>query len=101
TPFFLAGTAGTVDIGAVDDLRALADIAQSEGLWFHIDGAYGALAMLSPELAPRLAGIERADSIAFDFHKGGQVPYDAGLILGRDGAAHQSTFDFPAGYLGR
>jgi len=101
TPFFLAGTAGTVDIGAVDDLSALADIAQSEGLWFHIDGAYGALAMLSPELAPRLAGIERADSIAFDFHKWGQVPYDAGFILVRDGAAHQSTFDFPAAYLRR
>jgi len=45
----------------------LANIAESEELWFHIDGAYGALAMLSPELAPRLAGIERADSIAFDF----------------------------------
>jgi len=101
TPFFLAGTAGTVDIGAIDDLSALADIAQSEGLWFHIDGAYGALAMLSPVLAPRLAGIERADSIAFDFHKWGQVPYDAGFILVRDGAAHQSTFDFPAAYLRR
>ena len=101
TPFFLAGTAGTVDIGAVDDLTALADIAQAEQLWFHVDGAYGALAMLSPALAPRLAGIERADSIAFDFHKWGQVPYDAGFILVRDGAAHQSTFDFPAAYLRR
>jgi aromatic-L-amino-acid decarboxylase len=101
TPFFLAGTAGTVDIGAIDDLTALADIAQSEKIWFHVDGAYAALAMLSPILAPRLSGIERADSIAFDFHKWGQVPYDAGFILVRDGAMHQSTFDFPAAYLRR
>ncbi len=101
TPFFLAGTAGTVDIGAIDDLAGLADIARDESLWFHVDGAFGALAMLSPELAPLLSGIERADSIAFDFHKWGQVPYDAGYILVRDGAAHQSTFDFPAAYLRR
>jgi aromatic-L-amino-acid/L-tryptophan decarboxylase len=51
-------------------------------LWFHIDGAYGALAMLAPDLAPKLRGIERADSLAFDFHKWGQVPYDAGFLLG-------------------
>ena len=101
TPFFVAGTAGTVDIGAVDDLSGLADIAQAEDLWFHVDGAYGALAMLAPALAPQLAGIERADSIAFDFHKWGQVPYDAGFILVRDGATHQATFDFPAAYLRR
>ena len=101
TPFFLAGTAGTVDIGAIDDLGALADIARAQSLWFHVDGAFGALAMLSLELAPLLSGIERADSIAFDFHKWGQVPYDAGYILVRDGAAHQATFDFPAAYLRR
>ncbi|MBF0527181.1 MAG: aminotransferase class V-fold PLP-dependent enzyme, partial [Deltaproteobacteria bacterium] len=60
TPFFIAGTAGTVDVGAIDDLSVLADIAHKEGVWFHVDGAYGALAMLAPEIAPRLAGIERA-----------------------------------------
>ncbi|MEB0284813.1 pyridoxal-dependent decarboxylase, partial [Sphingomonas sp. 10B4] len=58
TPFFIAGTAGTVDVGAVDDLVALADLAQSENLWFHVDGAYGALAMLAPDIAPRLTGIQ-------------------------------------------
>ena len=68
TPFLLVGTAGTVDTGAIDDLAALADLAHTERLWFHVDGACGALAMLSPELAPRLKGIERADSLAFDFH---------------------------------
>ncbi len=100
-PFLLVGTAGTVDTGAIDDLAALADIAAAEELWFHIDGAFGALAVLAPELAPRLAGIERSDSLAFDFHKWGQVPYDAGYILVRDGETHRATFASPAAYLRR
>ncbi len=100
-PFLVVGSAGTVDIGAIDDLAALHDICRDEGLWFHVDGAYGALAMLSPVLAPRLAGIETADSIAFDFHKWGQVPYDAGFILVRDGARQRDTFASPAAYLRR
>ncbi|TAJ83667.1 MAG: cytochrome D ubiquinol oxidase subunit I [Gallionellaceae bacterium] len=100
-PFFIAGTAGSVDVGAIDDLSALAEVAERENIWFHIDGAYGALAMLSSELAPRLLGIERADSIAFDFHKWGQVPYDAGFILVRDGELHHDTFAAPAAYLKR
>jgi glutamate/tyrosine decarboxylase-like PLP-dependent enzyme len=101
TPFLLVGTAGSVDVGAIDDLTALADIAQQHRLWFHIDGAFGALAMMSPQLAPRLAGIERADSIAFDFHKWTQVQYDAGFILVRDGSLHHDTFAQPATYLRR
>ncbi|HXW23143.1 MAG TPA: pyridoxal-dependent decarboxylase [Xanthobacteraceae bacterium] len=101
TPFLVIGTAGTVDIGAIDDLAALADIAAREALWFHVDGAFGALAILAPDLAPRLAGIERADSLALDFHKWGQVPYDAGFILVRDGALHRSTFASQAAYLRR
>ena len=100
-PFFIAATAGTVDIGAIDDLAALARLAHDEGLWFHVDGAYGALGMLAPDLAPRLKGIERADSIAFDFHKWGQVPYDAGFILVRDGTLHHDTFASPTAYLRR
>ncbi|WP_256977654.1 pyridoxal phosphate-dependent decarboxylase family protein [Bordetella genomosp. 10] len=100
-PFLVAGTAGTVDTGAVDPLAALADIAARERLWFHVDGAFGALAMLAPALAPLLSGIERADSIAFDFHKWGQVPYDAGFILVRDGAAQQAAFAASATYLSR
>lgn len=101
TPFIIVGSAGTVDIGAIDPLDALADIAAREGIWFHIDGAYGAMAMMSPEIAPRLAGIERADSIAFDFHKWAQVQYDAGFILVRDGKLHHDTFASPAAYLAR
>lgn len=68
-PFFVTGTAGTVDVGAIDDLTALADVARREVLWFHVDGAYGALGMLAADIAPRLAGIECADTLAFDFHK--------------------------------
>lgn len=101
TPFFIAATAGTVNTGAIDPLGAVADVAKRHGLWFHVDGAYGALAMLSPEIAPRLAGLERADSIAFDFHKWGQVPYDAGFILIRDSQQHFDTFASPAAYLRR
>ena len=101
TPFMLAGTAGTVDTGAIDDLDALAALAKRENLWFHVDGAFGALGMLSEKIAPRLKGIEKADSIAFDFHKWGQVPYDAGFFLVRDGQAHQDTFANPAAYLRR
>ncbi len=99
TPFLVIGTAGTVDIGAIDDLAGLADIAAAEQLWFHVDGAFGALGMLSPEIAPRLAGIERAQSLALDFHKWGQVPYDAGFVLVRDGALHRDTFSTSADYL--
>jgi glutamate/tyrosine decarboxylase-like PLP-dependent enzyme len=100
-PFLIVGTAGTVDIGAVDDLSRLADLASEENLWFHVDGALGALAVLAPDLAPRLQGIERADSIAFDFHKWAQVPYDAGFVLVRDGKQHLDTFCSPAAYLRR
>jgi aromatic-L-amino-acid/L-tryptophan decarboxylase len=100
-PFLLIGTAGTVDVGAIDDLPALAAIAEAERLHFHIDGALGALAMLEPELAPRLTGIERADSLAFDWHKWGQVPYDSGFLLVRDAELHRRTFAAEAAYLQR
>jgi glutamate/tyrosine decarboxylase-like PLP-dependent enzyme len=100
-PFLIIGTAGTVDIGAVDDLTALADVAQREELWLHVDGAYGALGMLAADVAPLLAGIERADSLAFDFHKWGQVPYDAGFLLVREASQHMDTFAGQAAYLRR
>jgi aromatic-L-amino-acid/L-tryptophan decarboxylase len=101
TPFLLVGTAGTVDTGAIDDLNALADLSRREHLWFHVDGACGALAVLAPDLAPGLSGIERADSLAFDFHKWGQVPYDAGFILVRDSLLHRNAFATTAAYLRR
>ena len=100
-PFLIVGTAGSVDTGAVDDLAALADVAARERLWLHVDGAFGALAALAPELKPLLTGVERADSIAFDFHKWGQAPYDAGFILMRDAERHRAAFASAAPYLQR
>ena len=98
-PFMLAGNAGTVNTGAIDDLAALADIASREGLWFHVDGAFGACGMLHPELAPKLSGLERASSLAFDFHKWLHVNYDAGCVLIRDGALHRQAFASRPDYL--
>jgi aromatic-L-amino-acid/L-tryptophan decarboxylase len=100
-PFLVVGSAGTVDIGAIDDLQGLSALCREEGLWFHVDGAFGALGILSPVLAPRLAGLENADSIALDFHKWGQVPYDAGFLIVRDGNRHRDAFSAPAAYLRR
>ena len=100
-PFLVVGSAGTVDVGAIDDLQALRALCREENLWFHVDGAYGALGVLSPAIAPRLAGLESADSIAFDFHKWGQVPYDAGFLIVRDGTQHRDAFAAPAAYLRR
>jgi glutamate/tyrosine decarboxylase-like PLP-dependent enzyme len=100
-PFLVVGSVGTVDIGAIDDLLALSALCREEQLWFHVDGAYGALGILSPALAPRLTGLENADSIALDFHKWGQVPYDAGFLIVRDGDRHRDTFSAPAAYLRR
>jgi len=100
-PFLVVASAGTVDIGAIDNLTAIAELCREEELWFHVDGAFGALAILAPELAALLEGIEHADSIALDFHKWGQVPYDAGFLLVRDGEKHRDAFAAPAAYLRR
>lgn len=98
-PFLLVGTAGSVNVGAFDDLGALADIAEAEGLWLHIDGAFGAAGVLSEVLRPRLRGIERADSVAFDFHKWLHVNYDAGFVLVRDESLHRAAFEGAPVYL--
>ncbi|MBB5372032.1 pyridoxal phosphate-dependent decarboxylase family protein [Acidocella aromatica] len=98
-PFLIIGTAGTVDVGAFDDLNALADIAVEENCWFHVDGAFGALATLSPTLKPLTNGIGRADSVAFDFHKWAQVTYDAGCVLVRDREIELATFAQTTNYL--
>jgi aromatic-L-amino-acid decarboxylase len=100
-PFLVVGTAGGVDTGAIDDLAGLADFCADEKIWFHVDAAFGAIAMLSPLLRPLLRGIERADSVAFDFHKWAQVPYDAGCIIVRDAQKHRAAFERPAAYLRR
>ena len=98
-PMCVVGNAGTVDGGAIDDLDALADLCAEERLWFHIDGAFGALANLSPRLRPALRGLARSDSLAFDLHKWGYLQYEVGCVLVRDRAAHRSTFQTAAEYL--
>ena len=99
TPFLIAATAGSVDTGSFDDLNEAADIAATEGAWFHVDGAFGALAAVSPTKRCLTSGLSRADSIAFDFHKWAQVTYSCGCLLVRDPAIHNATFAQPTNYL--
>lgn len=99
TPFAVIGTAGSVDLGAIDDLEALADLAVRERLWFHIDGAFGAVGVLSERLRPRLTGLKRADSLAFDFHKWLHVNYDAGFVLIRSEPDQRGAFSDRPQYL--
>ena len=100
-PFLITATAGSVDVGAFDDLSALADVAARHGIWLHVDGAYGALGVHSARVRPKLAGLDRVQSVAFDFHKWGQVPYDAGFVMVADGAGLTDVFASPAAYLSR
>lgn len=98
-PVCVIGSAGTINTGSVDDLEGIAEICTEEGLWFHVDGAIGALVTLSETLAPLVKGIERADSVALDLHKWMHVPFEAGVALVRDDAAHRSTFSLTPEYL--
>jgi len=91
-PAIVVGNAGTVNTGAIDPLDEIADICRAEGLWFHADGAYGALASMVPELKPLFAGMEKADSVAVDPHKWLYVPYEAGATLVRDPGRLSATF---------
>jgi glutamate/tyrosine decarboxylase-like PLP-dependent enzyme len=100
-PFLVIGSAGTVNTGAIDDLAGIAEIAREFGLHFHVDGALGAFGALAPELRPLYDGINQADSIAFDFHKWAQVPYDAGFLLVADGNWLRESFASDVAYLTR
>jgi glutamate/tyrosine decarboxylase-like PLP-dependent enzyme len=93
-PFCVVGSAGTVNTGAVDPLDEIADVADDFNLWFHIDGAYGALAALDETKRPLFCGIERADSISLDPHKWLYVPIDSGCLLFRDEARARAAFSF-------
>lgn len=99
TPFVVIGTAGAVNVGAIDDLTELANICGDHNLWFHVDGAFGAPGMLSDYLRPKLTGLSRADSIAFDFHKWLHVNYDAGMVMMRSEKTHRRTFSERPDYL--
>src|SRR5688500_892422 len=98
-PALLVGSAGTVNAGTIDPLDALADVAAAAGLWFHVDGAYGAFGVLDPAIAARYSGMERADSLVLDPHKWLGVPVDAGCALVRQGDDLRDAFSLIPPYL--
>ena len=99
TPFLVSGNAGTTNTGAVDDLAALADLAAKEHLWFHVDAAYGGFFLLTERGRRTMAGIEQADSIVLDPHKGLFVPYGTGALLVRDTTTLRRAHSAGASYL--
>lgn len=100
-PFLIVGTAGTTNSGAIDPLDELADIAEREHVWYHVDAAWGGAAVMVPELRPLLAGIERSDSITFDAHKWLSVPMGAGVYLTRHRDILERTFRVATAYMPR
>lgn len=98
-PFAVVSSAGTTNTGAVDPLAAVADLCAAQGLWHHVDGAYGAFFQLDPTLQPTLSGLSRADSLTLDPHKGMFLPYGTGALLVRDGAALRAAHEATADYL--
>ena len=98
-PVCVVGVAGTTNTGSIDDLPALADYCECEGLWFHVDGAFGAWAAIAPASRHLVAGMERADSLAFDLHKWMNLTYPVGCVLVRDAEAQRRTFSLTPSYL--
>ncbi len=99
SPCCVIATAGTVNTGAIDDLPALAALAHEEDLWLHVDGCIGALIAIAPQNAYRVAGIEKADSLALDPHKWLHAPFEAGCALVKDALAHRNAFAVTPEYL--
>ena len=100
-PICIIGSSGTVNTGAIDDLQAIANICKQENLWFHVDGAIGAIAMLSDKIKPLLKGIQQADSVALDLHKWLHMPFEAGCVIIKDDLAHKDTFSLIPEYLAK
>ena len=98
-PICVIGTAGTVNTGATDDLRGIHRICREQDLWFHVDGAFGALAKLSPKLRTQVDGMEEADSLAFDLHKWISQPFECAVLLVRDAELHRAAFALSPSYL--
>ncbi len=98
-PFCVVGTAGTTATGAIDPLHALADLCEAEAIWFHVDAAWGGLALLSGRLRSHLVGIERADSVTWDAHKTLPIPMGAGMFFCRTLALVESVFAVHTGYV--
>ena len=97
-PFCIVGNAGTVDTGAVDSLSEIREIANRFGLWMHVDGSYGAFAILADSARKLFAGIEQADSIALDPHKWLYLPVDVGCVIYRDPQTARAAFAHEAEY---
>jgi aromatic-L-amino-acid decarboxylase len=98
-PICIIGSAGTTNTGAIDDLNALADLCAREDIWFHVDGAIGAVAMLAENVKPKLIGMERADSVGLDLHKWMHIPFEAGCVIVRSERYHRGTFSLTPEYL--
>ena len=98
-PFCVVATAGTTNSGAIDDIRALADICEQHGLWLHLDGAYGAAAIFSNKHRALVAGIERTDSITIDPHKWLAMPFAAGVVLTRHPQTLRDAFEVSTPYM--
>ncbi|WP_040242526.1 pyridoxal phosphate-dependent decarboxylase family protein [Chromohalobacter japonicus] len=98
-PFCVVATVGTVNTGAIDDLATIQALCERENLWLHVDAAFGGAVALLEEYRDALVALEKADSLAFDFHKWFQVPYSVGGLLIADAAAHQATFSERKEYL--
>ena len=100
-PFLVVASAGTINTGAIDPLADIAAVAEEEDLWFHVDGAYGGFFQLTDRGRRALHGVERADSITLDPHKGLFLPYGTGCLLARDGEALRNAHEVQAHYLPR
>jgi len=98
-PWLVIGSAGTTDTGAVDPIEAIAGIARRRRLWFHLDAAYGGFFLLCEEGRQQLRGIEQADSIVMDPHKGLGIPYGTGAVLVRNGRQLAESFSYYADYM--
>ena len=98
-PIAIIANCGTVNTGAIDDLPALATLCRDHDLWFHVDGAFGALLQLTPRYRHLVQGMELADSLAFDLHKWIYLPFEIGCVLVRDPQAHTAAFATRASYL--
>lgn len=98
-PWLVLAAAGSTDVGAIDPLEAIGRIAAAEGLWYHVDAAYGGFFVLCPEVRERLRGLQLSDSLVMDPHKSLFLPYGLGAVLVRDGARLARAHDYRANYM--
>lgn len=98
-PFMVVATAGTTEVGAIDELSTIADVCEQKKVWFHVDAAYGGFYILCEEVAARLKGIERSDSLILDPHKGLFLPYGTGAVIVKDRRHILAANSYQANYM--